>query len=201
MTLSLLYSQLRDELQTGDIVLFSGKGPISAGIKWFTHSTWSHVGLVIRLPMFDSVLLWESTTLSDLVDLDSGVLRQGVQLVSLSDRLARYDGPVRIRRLQHIKLNASHWEALAKLRREVTGRPYEQSRLELLRSAYDGFGGLNREDLSSLFCSELVAEAYQRMGLLSEEQPSNEFTPKDFTEARGLQLMRGALGPEIEVLR
>lgn len=199
MTSAVSYSVLRDELKTGDLVLFSGKGPISAGIKLFTRSAWSHVGLVVRLPQFDSVLLWESTTLNDLVDLDSGVLRQGVQLVSLSARLARYDGPVSIRRLQDVTLGAQDWEALSSLRREVAGRPYELSNLELVRSAYDGFGGLNREDLSSLFCSELLAEAYQRMGLLDEAVPSSEYTPKDFAAKGGLRLLRGHLGPEIEV--
>jgi hypothetical protein len=41
--------------------------------------------------------------------------------------------------------------------------------------------GINKEDLSSLFCSELVAEAYQKMGLLTEQLPSNEYIPKDFS--------------------
>ena len=56
--------------------------------------------------------------------------------------------------------------------------------MELIKAAYDGWLGENQEDLSSLFCSELVAESYQRMGLLSSASsalPSNEFTPKDFS--------------------
>jgi hypothetical protein len=52
------------------------------------------------------------------------------------------------------------------------------------------------EDLTSLFCSELVAEAYQRLGLLDESTPSNEFTPADFSEAEGLVLLKGQLGKE-----
>ena len=33
--------------------------------------------------------------------------------------------------------------------------------------------GKNKEDLSSVFYSELVAEAYQTLGLLDEKKPSN----------------------------
>lgn len=82
MSQAVCYSILRDDLQTGDLVLFSGKGPISAEIGWFSRSIWSHVGMVVRLPQFDSVLQWESTTLSNTVDLESGVIRQGVQLLA-----------------------------------------------------------------------------------------------------------------------
>ena len=67
----------------------------------------------------------------------------------------------------------------------------------MFKSAYDGDLGANKEDLSAIFCSELVAEAYQSMGLLDKKHASNEFTPADFTEENTLPLLRGELGPEI----
>jgi hypothetical protein len=52
-----------------------------------------------------------------------------------------------------------------------------------------------------LFCSELVAEAYQQIRLLKEPPSgilSNEYTPKDFSEKKGLTLEKGAtLGKEV----
>jgi hypothetical protein len=73
------------------------------------------------------------------------------------------------------------------VRKELSRKPYERSQIELLKAAYDGFGGASSgEDLSSLFCSELVAEGYQAMGLLPEFPaglPSNEYTPIDFSDA------------------
>ena len=66
------YGNIRPTLETGDIVLFSGKGGISTGIKWITNSKWSHVGMVLKLTQFDAVLIWESTTLSDIKDIESG---------------------------------------------------------------------------------------------------------------------------------
>ena len=174
------YNDIREELDTGDIVLFSGKGGISAGIKWFTNSKWSHVGMVVRLPEWDIVLLWESTTLSDISDITTGEETQGVQLVPLSERLSKYTGDACIRKLS-INVTSEMKNALSKLREELKGRPYEKNKIELIKAAYDGFFGENEENLSSLFCSELVAEAYQRMGLIREDVKSNEFTPKDFS--------------------
>ena len=42
------YQDIRSQLKTGDILLFSGKGGISEGIKFFTLSKWSHVGMVYK---------------------------------------------------------------------------------------------------------------------------------------------------------
>jgi hypothetical protein len=86
---------------------------------------------------------------------------------------------------------------------EARGRPYERNRLELFRSVYDGPLGRNRkEDPTSFFCSELVAEAYQRMGLLPASPSASEYTPRDFSSARRkpLPLLLGAtLGDEVLV--
>lgn len=189
--------ELRSKLNTGDVILFSGKGGISAGIKWATLSRWSHVGMIVVLPEYDFVTVWESTTLSSLVDLDTKVPHKGVQLVPLSSRMASYDGEVAVRQLNGVAFDNDDIINLMKLRRELAGKEYEKNTIELIKAAYDGPLGRNSEDLSSLFCSELVAEAYQRLGLLSEEKPSNEYTPSDFSEKKQLKLLEGSLGKEV----
>lgn len=191
------YHEIRGELKTGDIVLFSGKGGISAGIKWATLSRWSHVGMILNLNEYDFITIWESTTLSNIADLDYKKPRKGVQLVPLSSRVNKYKGDIAIRQLQGVEFGVDGIRNLMQLRREVTGKEYEEDKIELIKAAYDGPFGHNEEDLSSLFCSELVAEAYQRLGLLSEGKPSNEFTPSDFSEKRKIELLKGDLGPEI----
>lgn len=177
------YAEIRPSLKTGDILLFSGKGMVSGLIRRLTNSKWSHVGMVVRVPEFDMVLSWESTALATVRDVETLQKHRGVQLVGLRDRLALYDGEVQVRQLAH-PIGAESLAALGAFRSEVSGRPYEQSKIELLKSVWDGWGGHNEEDLSSLFCSELVAEAYQRMGLLPGDPPSNEFVPADFKPGR-----------------
>ena len=192
-----IYEQLRSVLGTGDIVLFSGKGGISAGIKWATLSRWSHVGMIVVLPEYDFVTVWESTTLSSMLDLDTKTPRKGVQLVPLSLRVEDYPGDIAVRQLRDVTFDKEALRQLMALRREFAGREYEQNKIELIRAAYDGPFGRNAEDLTSLFCSELVAEAYQRLGLLGEEKPSNEYTPADFSADRRLELLKGSLDEEI----
>lgn len=200
------YKDIRNQLKTGDIVLFSGKGHISEGIKFFTLSKWSHVGMVYRfydpLDPQGSVFCWESTTLSDLQDADTGKLTRGVQRVEFSERLERcfakgYE--VSIRPLSK-NLTDDMVSSLNTFRHSMRGKPYEKSRIELIKSACDRIFSENKEDLSSLFCSELVAEAYQQMGLLTETTPSNEFTPKDFSSEKNLRLERGySFGAEMAI--
>lgn len=200
------YEDIRDQLKTGDILLFSGKGGISDGIKFFTVSKWSHVGMVYRfdnsLDPRGSLFCWESTTLSDIKDADTGKLTKGVQRVELSERLERcfskgYE--ISVRPLLKA-LTDDMILALNNFRHEVSGRPYEKDKIELLKAAYEGIFGDNKEDLSSLFCSELVAEAYQKMKLLTETVPSNEYTPRDFSTEKSLSLELGySLNNEIAI--
>jgi hypothetical protein len=189
------YETIRSKLQSGDIVLFSGKGGLSTGIKWFTASRWSHLGMVVRPVDFDVVLLWEASPITDIKDIQSGKIHKGVRLVALSERIQTYEGEVAIRLLD-VEREPKMIDALNELRRELKSRPFEKDVIELLKSAWDGPLGQNIADLSSLFCSELVAEAYQQMELLSRHKPSNEYTPRDFSEEGRLKLRKGRLGRE-----
>lgn len=58
------------------------------------------------------------------------------------------------------------------------------------------------EDLSSVFCSELVAEAWQRLGWLDAGVPSDNFWPAHFSADRDGALPlreKVRMGPEIEL--
>lgn len=68
-------------------------------------------------------------------------------------------------------------KALLQFRNEMKDVPYETDALQLISSAFE----VNHvQDLSSVFCSELIAEAYKRMGLLPETCVSSKFTPQSF---------------------
>jgi len=183
-----LYSDIRNDLKTGDLVLFSGRAKFSKLIRFATCSRWSHCGLIVKLPEYDFVTVWESTTLSNIEDLATNELTKGVQLVALSDRVAKYNGEIAIRKLEGDTLTSTALMKLMNLRAQLKGKKYERSKMELFKAAYDGPLGHNSEDLSSVFCSELVAEAYQALGLVSEVKSSNEYTPADFSFNNGLVL-------------
>ena len=172
----------RDKVKTGDLVLFDGHGKASRLIKSITGSQWSHIGMIVVNEALGMVQLFESTKGRGL-DVFTGKYVRGVRLTMLSDAIRNCNGAVAVRRLNR-PLGLFEQAAFASWRRVSMGRPYERSLFELWKAAFVGPLGKNTEALWSLFCSELVAEAYQRMGILGEPPvapPSNEYTPADFS--------------------
>jgi len=186
------YRRIREHLKTGDLALFSGKSGFSRSIKLFTRSRWSHVGMILRLPPYEAPLVWESLRVPVLPDVEDGTLKSGVQLLDLDERIHTCGDEIAIRVLNR-PVTAEMEAALHAFREQVRDAPYEQRLWELVRAAWDGPLGLNEEDLTSVFCSELVAEAYQVMGLLPPNEegglPSNEYVPAYFCHSRRLDLV------------
>ena len=144
-----------------------------------------------------------------LVDIETGRVSQGVELFPLEVKVfSGWYGRVAIRRL--VGLSSEKREGLGKklmeFYSEVSGRPYERNKMHLILASLTfieealPFLKNRKEDLSSLFCSELVAATYQHMGLLNRDKPSHSFTPDDFSTNRGpLQLTEGSLSEQIYV--
>ncbi|MBV9510415.1 MAG: hypothetical protein JO303_09060, partial [Caulobacteraceae bacterium] len=96
------YSQVRERLRDGDIVLCQGRDPFSKLIQWSTGSPWSHVGMVFRVDSLDQVIIVES------------VEKIGVRAVALEDFLSRdsagahpYPGKILFVRHQELKGDVS----------------------------------------------------------------------------------------------
>ncbi len=185
-----LYQNIRSRLRTGDLVLFSGRSPFSYMIRLATMSKWSHVGMVVKLPEYDFLTLFESTTSDCIRDLGTQEIKNGVQLVPLSERIELYSGDIAVRRIQGEHYDEKAFvDAVMSVRKRLQNRPFDPDKLELLRAAYDGPFGTNTEDLSAIFCSELVVEVYKHLGLLDADIPSNEYTPVDFS-AKGMRYLQ-----------
>ena len=162
------YAEYRKTARSLDIVLFEGKGRISQAIKWATKSDKSHVALTLHVHQFETLCLFESTTLSNTPDLIGDKAVKGVQLVNMSSRLTSYDGNVWVRPILGPRTRKMK-QASMKIMREFHGRPYERSQLDLLRSALDIPGlsiTMNQGDASSVFCSELCAIMLREVGIM-----------------------------------
>jgi hypothetical protein len=185
------YENLRDHCETGDIILCSGDGPVSNVIKFGDRVKgekiwkWSHVGMVVKSHDLNVVLMYQSTTLSKVKDYIDHKPKNGVQVNQLSDVIASYKGDIAIRRWQDWARTKDDLIGLNSVRNEYRNRPYEKSKLELLRALYDGPCGENMPDASSLFCSELVSYALEGMGMELEQSP-NEYTPNDYARLLGM---------------
>ncbi len=180
------YDDIRETIKTGDIALFAGKTAASKIYQKLVNSSWSHVGMLIKPDDLGPVLLWESTMLDDIKDVNTQQNIQGVQTVIFTERLETYKGDIAVRHLkfdENILNPTVMQEKLDAYRSVKTGTKFEDRPVEIF-IAHELAGmpfKLNEEDTSKVFCSELIAETYQKMGLLDESKPSNEYVPKDFS--------------------
>lgn len=186
---------LSDHLQTGDILLFSGRTLVSRVIRFFTRSQWSHIGIVVRQPATGELFLWEATSSNTIDDVDYGHIPRGVQLVRLEEKVRSYDGLVAVRRLIGVERNGVLLKRFSWLFKRLRRAPYRNYMLEYLNVGL----GLSRRAPHYVFCSQLVAESYMRMRLLRPAKRSALYIPKDFSPDRTLPLRQGRLEPPIVV--
>lgn len=184
-----------EELATGDLILFSGRGFSARLVQGFSGSYWSHVGLVVRLPGHPEPLLWEATRANKVADIRQGEIFDGVQLVSLAAKVASYEGEVAVRRLVGADGCRMRYRRLQPLLRQWHRSPYRNFVVKQfvawwrgLEEAQWGRGG---------FCSEFVAEVYKHLQLLPSHKPSIDYLPGDFAPEAPLQLLRGRLTPPL----
>ena len=121
--------------------------------------------MVIKRRDGDHLLLFEATM-------------EGVEayLLNTAMKYYRQSGKVAIRRA-NCSRTPEFMEKLYQFVEETTGRSYKQDWIQLVRAAYNAN---EEEDLSSLFCSQLIAAAYQRLDILYPDVHSNNFVPSDF---------------------
>ncbi|WP_088832378.1 hypothetical protein [Paenibacillus tyrfis] len=187
------YDDLQRKLQTGDLLFCHGIFPEALKIEAVESSPWSHVGMVVKLPGVEELLLWESTTMKTLPDVELQQFKMGPMLVSLRERIAtdvssEHDVLFAFRLLEAQRSD----EVTVKLKQfieEVHGVSFpsmERMALEYLEGKlHIQAGG------SSLFCSELVAETYMHLGIMDRSHPSNSYQPADFSNRTDLPLCSG----------
>jgi hypothetical protein len=185
-------STLLSGLKTGDLVLFTAQGPARGLFKWFNRAPWTHVGLVLRRPEDSEPLVWEAACEGP---------RRGTLVVRLAVRMAAFRGRMSVRCLNQ-PLAGAQCQRLEALRQEMAERPRARGLLDLMGAADDGWLGARRDNLGDPTDAELVAEVYQRLGLLADAAQGgmlpSEYRPRQFAEGHGLELKNGyALGPEL----
>jgi ASC-1-like (ASCH) protein len=163
------------EIKVGDIIAFSGRKFFSDVINIFSYGCprWSasHVGIIGRYN--GELLLFESTTLSNIPCVIQGNFHKGVQAVRLEDRLAAYEGRAWLYPLYRPLFDAEQDQLNAFLRYYI-GTEYD--RIGAIRSGGKVFSWfeslLHKENLDSIFCSELLAATHRHIGLIETDNVS-----------------------------
>lgn len=220
------YSEIKNSLNTGDLVLFSGSGFYSNVVKFSTCSNWSHIGVIIRCRHRNNsegkkstlYLLHSSLQVMKYpcIDIISGQEKSGPQLNRLIDVIRTYDCPIYIKKLTRYdpqtneiikkvidpcdQLSCINQKNINEWIESVSNGTYESDLSELIRSVIKSPFCYNTQS-SKLgeFCSELVAEYYLETGLLNTSISANKFTPQDF-DKENLMLERSTLSDKIRVV-
>jgi len=202
------FDEIRDDLQTGDIILMHGLHTSSRVIETLEGSPWSHVAMVILandigIDTDDPLLLWESDTESPVQDVILGRSKSGPMLVQLSERLKynfthKEDNRLSIRHL-HTTRTPEMLNQLKKVIPEVHQATFPDVYHEMINPTR-GRIFHEKTDLDTLFCSELAAYTYIHMGLLTSIHPVNSYLPMDFSDKLSVGLRKRAwLANEIPI--
>jgi len=186
--------------RTGDLWLFRGPSAADHAIRVVTNSPINHVGMAIVLEDLPP-LMWHAELGRSTLDVWSGTHHRGVQLHDLRGAVTtwmdRYRQSAWLRQLQ-AEITSEMEDALLIEIARKDGTPFPASAALAGRWVR---GRIRRPaDAEVSYCAEVVAGAYQAMGLLADDRPANWYDPGRFWSGDHLELLQGArLGEEIAV--
>lgn len=175
----LCYEEVRNYIQSGDLLLCSGTSTFSKLIKRATGSIWSHVGFILRWDEIDRLIVMES------------VESIGVRSVSLSHYVNNYDG--RGNPYEGKLVIARHYDfqekSIAHLSRkavDLLGHNYDKREILRIASRIIKSVLVPPEECLPLptdnqyICSEYVYECYKSIGLNIQHNCGGFISPADF---------------------
>ena len=193
------YQDLREQLKTGDLLLFRGNRLLSGVIERLSDSPYSHVAIVAR---------WHDRVVAFQADL------RGVEVLPASTMVCKYSGKVDWWSLkQELREGPFQEEALFNTALTLLGIKYAYWRLFELGLRIVLGRTLNPKDAhatpDSLFCSEFVSRCYRNAApgnLLDVDKMANDActSPADFATSgffeQRYQLFDGSNGQACEGL-
>lgn len=200
MTATLTAREALEHAHTADVWLFRGPSAADKAIRLLTNAPVNHVAMVVALDDLPP-LLWHTELGQSLESVWTGEHHRGAQLNRLDDALAVWTGKYGQRAfVRHFsgEITRDMEDRLLRVIAEYEGRAFPRTR----RLVGKWLSGRLRREASAdaVYCAELLAITFARMGLLDARTPANWFDPGRFWSGDRLELLGGAsLGPEVEV--
>ncbi len=189
-----------DLAATGDIWLFRGSKANDRFVRAATNSPVNHVAMAVAIGDLPP-LLWHTESSPSTVDVWTGERKAGVQLQLLEDAVGVWStrwGHLPFVRQLSPQVGQEVEDELLRVINEYSGRRFPTARGlakrwlkgKVRRSAFP----------DEVFCAELIAATYQRLGLLEGTKPPNWYDPGRFWSGDKLTLGAGfSLSPEIAI--
>jgi len=179
------------DLSTGDILLFENSSHdtwyeslYAWLIKKFTSSTYTHVAMVLRDPVWikpelKGIYIYESG-LEPTPDAEDGVKKFGVQLTPINVVLETGSSDIYVRRLlkgsEHITR-----DRLSEIHRITYNTIYDFFPIDLLNAVFHCQSDVRYQHTYAMFCSALVGFMCIKLKLMEEDIDFSEITPNDLS--------------------
>lgn len=197
--------------QTGDILLYNTQFWYSKIIEYFSDSIYSHIGIILRDPIYineklKGLYLLESSY-EDIDDSYTGDRVWGVQIIPLDFVLEQYKSGS-YGYLYHRKLNTNRntdfYEKLTNCINNVEGDRYNLNPVDWCKALFNINSG-DTHKKNTFWCSALVAYVYCNLGYLNSDIPWTLTPPKLFSyyeneEENRLKYIDCSLEPEEKIL-
>jgi hypothetical protein len=189
--------RLIETCQTGDIIIFDGKGFISDFIKVATNSKWTHVGIIIKNPSFiknheKGTYIYESDGKYE-PDIEEGKKIIGVQLNDLMEKIKNYEGEVYYRKLKTNKSTKELLDIFEVVHNTILHKFYDWLPQDWIAAylALHNYVKLSKlltdpRHLDKLFCSALVAYLYTEWGFMDKDTNWDFIAPNYFSDIDNL---------------
>jgi len=169
-----------DAATTGDIWLFRGRKANDRMVQVTTNSPVNHVAMAVAIGDLPP-LLWHTESSPSATDVWTNTRHAGVQLQLLDESVRvwseRWDQQPYVRQLSPA-ISRDAEDELLRVINEYSGRRFPTAQGLAKRWL---LGRVRRSALpDEIFCAELIATTYQRMGLLGHTKPPNWYDPGRF---------------------
>jgi hypothetical protein len=170
----LKYTDVRQDIKQGDILLYKGRTFVSWAIKFFTRSEYSHAGIAAKWN--DRLMVMEA-------------IRKGVIVNPLRRSVARYKGSVEWWSLkEEEEINDGTRDEMIRFAQEELGKDFAFLGLFLFALVISFVIPLGKKDRfrreKRLFCSLYVAEIYHKIGKDLKRNAADRFTsPADIANS------------------
>lgn len=196
---SMTLDEALGEAATGDVWLFRGRSIADRTIRLFTNSPVNHVGVVIAIDDLPP-LIWHAELGASMPNVWTGERQRGAQLHHLDRAVSmwthRYGQDPWFRQID-VDASTEMENAALSVVAEYSGRGFP-STASLAKHWLTG-RVRKQVSLTDIYCAELAAITFERMGLLGDERPPNWYDPGTFWSGDRLELVGASLGSEINV--
>lgn len=188
-------------VQSGDLILFSGTGDLDKLIAAGTGGPYCHATTVYRPADGTPLLLWESDTMKmapdPLYPENNYLGAQCGDLIAAMNFMDTHECTPFFRKLNYARPPGFD-DQLKQVILEYDGKLAFGSILDMIKNYFKGHYLGEAGPLNEVFCAELVAMTYVKLGLMSPSHPPNFYSPSSFSKySHDVVLLEGTLEPEV----